>query len=277
MEVLVNSNTKIPKFVIEDQIDINNENSYYIKHLDYTETENIRDIETSISEVFFSNFLKTSYFLDFKDIKLSDSKLKKILFDYKDSLYSWLYKGDNSAIKNAFPKFSMEIIKNTLINNPNATEKAAEQYNLRYSLCKYLNGGIRMSANLNDIRSELRAKINDLAHDSKVIQTDEEYYYAIGQLAKYFMSLSKTGNKTYFSINRILNIHSSKNIMKELEKMFKKYNYAIKFNNKRFENLYSIILEYETNSKVNHEMLIAGYISENLIYEKRKEVKEEVK
>lgn len=267
MDILVNANTKVPVFEIEKQIEIEYESKFYTDLLDYTETDDIRDIERSVNEVFFSNFLKTSYFLDFRDIKLSDQKLKKIMYDNRDALFSYFYKGDSSALVKSFHKFSLDIIKNTLINNPVYCDRAIEQYNLRYSLNKYLNRGIRMAANLNDIKSDLRIKMNCSDEKSKIIRTDEEFYYAIGQLSKYFMTLSKSGNKNYSYINPILNTHSNSRIIKELEKMFKKYNYAI-YGNRRFDSLYSMILGYKPKNKVNHEMLIVGYLNENLIYEK---------
>lgn len=268
MDILVNANTKMPRFEIEKPIEIEYESKFYAELLDYTETEDIRDIERSVNEVFFGNFLKTSYFLDFKDIKLSDQKLKKILYDNRDALFSYFYKGNASALVKSFPKFTLDIIKNTLANNPIYNDRAIEQYNLRYSLSKYLNGGVKMSVNLNEIKSNLRAKINSSDNKCKVIKTDEEFYYAIGQLSKYFMTLSKSGRKNYSYINPILNASSNSRVIKELEKMFKRYNYTI-YGNGRFDSLYSMILGYKPENKVNHEMIIAGYLNDNLMYEKK--------
>ena len=36
----------------------------------------------------------------------------------------------------------------------------------------------------------------------------------------------------------------------------------------RFNMLFGMIMEYQSDQKINQNMLIAGYIGENLIYEK---------
>ena len=59
-------------------------------------------------------------------------------------------------------------------------------------------------------------------------------------------------------------------IKNRLKQFFKKYDYAIKDNYKRFDKLYTMIISAVPDGKVRSEDIIAGYISNNLIYESKK-------
>lgn len=50
--------------------------------------------------------------------------------------------------------------------------------------------------------------------------------------------------------------------------MYIKYNYDISSNGKRFNNMYAMISIYEAEGNVNSDMILAGYLCNNLIYEK---------
>lgn len=116
----------------------------------------------------------------------------------------------------------------------------------------------------NDLFQKLNKKIN--SETTQKIESDEEYFMAIGQLAKYFISLNKSSDKNHSLINPIINAKSTDKIESELQKLFKKYNYAINSNSKRFNNLYAIVLGYKTCSKVNEKYLMLGYLFNSVIY-----------
>ncbi|MGL6106106.1 MAG: CRISPR-associated protein Cse4, partial [Romboutsia sp.] len=221
----------------------------------------------NISSVFFNKFLHTNYFTEPKDIKLNKGRLKEILISNRESLFSWFYKGNINAAKINFNKYSLDIIKNTVLSGYLRT--AAEQYNLRYSVLKYFNGGSNMGDILKDTKVSLREKIN--SKETQSIQNDEEYYFAIGQIASYLVSLNKSGNKNHSILNPILNSKNETKLKEEIVKLFKKYNYSIKKDSKRFNNLYSMILAYKSEGKINEEVLLAGYLNSSLIYEKAEE------
>ncbi|HBN6238689.1 TPA: CRISPR-associated protein Cse4, partial [Clostridioides difficile] len=165
--------------------------------------------------------------------------------------------------------YSMGIIENSIKNNNYI--RAKEQYNLRIAIINYFHGGSNMADKIKVISESLFEKINSIK--TKCIQSDEEYYFAVGQLASYFISKNKSKNKNHSLINPILNAQNRKKIMLEIEKLFKKYNYDISYdNNRRFKNLYSMIVGYEVEEKkVNRDLLIGGYLYYSLIYTKSEE------
>ena len=57
----------------------------------------------------------------------------------------------------------------------------------------------------------------------------------------------------------------------KVRKIFKKYNYNYKVSDKRSNKLYTLVSNYEYDKKIDTTMVIAGYISDNLVYESDKE------
>ncbi|MEA4827751.1 MAG: type I-B CRISPR-associated protein Cas8b/Csh1, partial [Clostridium sp.] len=99
-------------------------------------------------------------------------------------------------------------------------------------------------------------------------ENDREYYFAVGQLASYFISLSKSKKKVHSLANPIINAKTDKRIKEQLERMFNKYNYDIDDRIKKFKNLYAMTVSYEPDGKIEKDLIIAGYLHSNLIYEK---------
>ena len=147
--------------------------------------------------------------------------------------------------------------------------RAIDQFNVRSALIGYFKGGEDMADKLKTLNDKLRVKIND--KNTGFIESDDEYFFAVGQVANYLLSLNKSSKKTHSMVNPILNCKSSEKLKVEIEKIFRKYNYAIDRNNKRFNNLSAMVLGYEAEGNINEDILVAGYLYSNLIYEKKEE------
>lgn len=230
----------------------------------YGEIHSLDKLKNLINELFFSKLLSTNYFTEAKDLKINDSVLKKNLLLTRTILFAWFYKGIGTNVWKVLNPSSLDLIKNS-INNGKIT-KASEQFNLRWSLKIYFEGGEGMTDILADIKNLLRKKINKDITDS--IESDSEYFFAVGQVVSYFISLSKTKNKVHSLANPIINSRTDKRIKEQLRQLYKKYNYSINTNSNRFRNLYAMILAYTPKEKINEDLIIAGYLHSNLIYEK---------
>ena len=119
-----------------------------------------------------------------------------------------------------------------------------------------------------DIRNSLSRK--NKADGYSQIDSESEYYYAGGQLVRYYISLSKSNDKNHSLANPFFYVANDGVLKKRLEQLFKKYNYAIKISANRYNKLYAMIIAYITEGKVNSEDIIAGYLSDNLIYDSKK-------
>ena len=215
-----------------------------------------------------------NFFSDEEQIKKIniDSILKKNIFLSRDAIFAWLYKGQSKGIESILHLVSISIIKSTITNG--YIGKAVKQFNLMKSLDVYF-GGNDMKEEKDryiNIRSNLRSKINQDG-DSQ-IESESEYYYAVGQLVRYYISLNKSKDKNHSLANPFIYVANEGVLKKRLEQLFKKYNYAIKINYNRYNKLYAMIIAYMTEGKVNSEDIIAGYLSDNLIYDSKKSEEE---
>ena len=233
----------------------------------YGEIKELSKIKGLINNIFFSKFLTNNYFSDSKDIKLNDFRIKENLIKSRNAFFNWFYKGDTTIIKQIFDKTSIELIKNAICNG--YIVKAKEQFNLRCGILYYFIGGEKMADILNGIASGLREKINN--KETNKIESDNEYYFAVGQISSYLLSLNRSSSKMHSLINPLLNCKTDEKLKLQLQMFFKKYNYRIKKESKRFNNFSAMVLGYQVEGKVNDNMLIAGYLYSNLIYESKKE------
>ena len=119
---------------------------------------------------------------------------------------------------------------------------------------------------MKDLRESIRTKIN--SQQQMKIENDLEYSFAVGQAIAYLQSKSKAKNKTQDFINQFITIKRDDSMKSKLKNLYLHYNYALSTGKTRFNMLFGMIMEYQSDQKINQNMLIAGYIGENLIYEK---------
>ena len=143
-------------------------------------------------------------------------------------------------------------------------KKAQKQLNLYFSLNKYLNNE---EINMVDVRGSLRKKIN--AEKQLSIENDEEYSFAVGQAISYLQDRSKAKNNMQDMINQFLFIKNDNVLKTRLRQLYQRYSYDLKKGRNRYSILIAMIMEYDKTKKIDHDKLIAGYLGENLVYEKR--------
>lgn len=219
-----------------------------------------------ISEVFFSNYLESNYMIDASDINITDEVLKKNILLAKDAIFDWVYKGNDRGLAKMIEKVSLSLIKGTLMNG--YEDRALWQLNLRWSFREYFltEGEENMAEIIRELRESMEKKI--LANETMPMENDKEYYYAVGQLVAYLISLSKAKDKKQSLLNPFLNAKTDEEIKRRILQIYKKYNYDIADNYKRVKNLLAMIEGYVPDGKVNQEILILGYASDNLVYKK---------
>lgn len=236
--------------------------------------ETYKDVEERINDVLFSKMLVNNYFSSAEDIRITDDVLKRMLLLSGRKLFGWLHLGNAADIKALLDKVSWELIKSSIANEHML--KAAKQLNLRLSLLHYLTkGGNDMADFSVKLREDLKAKIS--SEELIGLGSDSEYYFAVGQMARYFVYLSKASKKKQSLINPFLNARTDKKLKDLLGRYYKKYNYAIPTGSRRVSRLYGIVECYEPEiEKPMQEMIGAGFVIDNLLLEKKdKEEKED--
>lgn len=244
---------------------------YYINVFDReTEDEIYKDygtvgqMENLLNEVLFSKWLSTNYFTPVDELQIS-GEIARNLIASRDIIFAWLYKNETQNISGILSKVSINLIKDSVKNG--YISKAVKQFNLKCSLEEYFSRGAQMSTDYETIRKELRRKIQ--SKESEMIISDEEYFYAVGQLVNYFISLSKAKDKKHSLANPFFNIKNDAALKDKLFQYFMKYNYQVNFSGIWFNNLYAMICHYMKASKIDQNSMIAGYISNNILYQKK--------
>lgn len=234
---------------------------------EYSAHNNRESMQNILNNILFSKYLVNNYYTDAKDIPIKDSLIKRNLLLSREKIFDYIYKGNENGIYNLLDKVSKDLIKNSITNG--YIIKASHQYNLKGSLQNYFKGGKNMGDVVFDIKNNLRNKIN--LDDTKIFECDKEYYFAVGQFVNYLLSKSKSKNKPHSLANPFINAKSNSVIKEKLRNLYKRYNYDIDMYGKRVKNIYAMIVSYEPQGKVDQDMIIAGYLHSNLIYESNKE------
>ncbi|MDE6759353.1 MAG: CRISPR-associated protein [Lachnospiraceae bacterium] len=232
-----------------------------------------KEIEELINDIFFSKLLVKHYFSEEAEIKTGEEAVKRMLLLSRRKLFGWLHLGNAAGMKGLLDQISRELIKSSISNE--YMVKAAKQLNLRLSLMQYFTeGGEDMADFSVELRENLKAKL--CSEEYVGLESDKEYYFAVGQLARYFVYLNKTGKKKQSMINPFLNAGTDKKLKDLVGKYFKKYNYAIFVGAKRVSRLYGMIEGYEPQESVLQDMISAGFVIDNLLLEgKEKEEQED--
>lgn len=245
----------------------NKDNSY----LNYGIISTIKDMQGIINEVLFSNLLITNYHSD--DISIKDISYKNCISNSREKLYGWFYKGQSLNIWPLLKKICSTMITNNLERG--YFIKASNIFNLKYSLENYFNnGGNSMEAIMRGIRENLRAAI--VNNEELTLNNDKEFSYAVGQLTNYLINKDKNKNKPLSLLNPIINCKNEERLKYKLRNLFKRFNCEINGKiNVRFKKLYSLILEYKVEKAIDEDYIIAGYLSNNILYEKREQTNNE--
>ena len=261
-------NTLEPFFEFKDILNIDYAtNEKYAGSYKIIETRS--GIGALINQIFFSKYLQSNYFTEASDIKnIYDRKLLQMILLYRNTIFDWVYKGIDNNFSKSIDKFALILIKANVLSGFN--EKAICQFNLWWSLNKYL--GDKEKSNMGDIVTSLRTSLREQIIDNKTdvkFANDREYFYGVGQLMYYLISLSKAKDKTQSLLNPIINVKNTQILKDRILNLYKKYNYDIKNDGSRFNKLLTMILGYTPdNHKIQEDMIILGFVDNSIIYAK---------
>lgn len=218
---------------------------------------------------FFDRKLKSNFYSETDNIQINDPLIKRLVMEYRDILSAWFYRDKTIGLEYAIDKLTFEIILNSLINDN--IMKAQIQFNLRWSLLNYLNEERNIGETMIKLRHKLRQHINLPMNEEWELDDAQEYSYAVGQLARYFLFLNKSNNKSHAYIKRFKNARTIEALKKRIDIEYDKYCYLIPPDG-RATKLISHIMGY-TPEKIYTECIIEGFTAPLLIFEKKKEEK----
>lgn len=260
-DIITGFSKDIDDMYIDNILDIKYPDNY--KNMYYGYINDIDQIRTLVDIIYFNGNLSRNFFTKASDIRIYDSKIKLNLLKYRQAFFNWFYKGNDEIIRKVFHNLSIDLIRNSISKGKIILAK--EQFNLMLRILEYFEGGSDMADVLSDLANNIRNKIN--SDTTQIIDNDDEYYFLVGQLVSYLISRNKSNRKTHSLINPILNCKNDERLKGEVRKLFKKYNYDIDKGNKRFNNMSAMVLGYIPEGNIKEDILLCGYLHNNLIYE----------
>lgn len=265
---IVNRRNKIKPMKIKNYLNLKN-----------IEEQNIDDIsilEGKIDEYYYHNKLRRSYYND--DIKatagvFSDKQID-ILITTKQAMLNYFRKGIDIGFRTCIDKMTKEMILEKLINKEYINiQDIAYSQNFRLNLLNYyeVGGKINMGDRIQNLYNTIKEKVekNELA----TCQTDEEFYFAAGQVIYYLVSQSEAQNKTQALVTPFLELSTAVKLKQAIITMFKRYAYKMRIADSKTKNLIGMVTGYETKSKASdyQDLIISGVCSKNVIFAGKKE------
>lgn len=246
---------------------------------------NIFHFETSIVHRIFNNALivktkkETILFKYFDDIDpnyTTPANYQNIL-KYRKNFYDYIYKSKEDALTG---KILYDIIMANVISDIKQQGDKSfgikEKLNVLFSLNGYFDrqnnnfnfiGDKNMASLIPEFQNNLRKLFQETEYH---ITNDGEFAFAAGQLIYYVLTKSQTSNKTHSLLEPFISKNDPQLFKLTIARGIERYKHAFEFGRPRFEKLSSEVLGYDCKTKIKEllPILLAGYFSQSLIYEK---------
>ncbi len=231
-------------------------------------------LEDVVNGYLFCGRLKNSYYQEPK-VKSGEftGKMLNVLIQSRKAFHDYFKKGIETSIRSILDHSTLELIKAQVgLSEGMRFTKAARALNLRLSLLKHFNlGGGNMGDKIKNIFNELTLKLS--SDGLMVCENEDEFYFLAGQLAYYLLSQSKSSFKTHGMAEPFLRVKNLEQLKRQLGFVYDQYKHAIPLNSLRFNNAMAAVkgFEVDSQSKVNDDLFLAGFMAKNIFYTKKKE------
>lgn len=279
-ETLPNYNTSIRRFECKDYLNV-------FEQLDeiVISTQNIYEMESFVSKIWFSNYLTASYYT-FKE-SVSDSKIsewkKRILKKYSEIFKELFLKQNSKIFITRLDEIALEVVVESLKEEVpefkrNHFINARKSLNLWIALDRYFKNG-EESFEMKNNNIIINAK--EIVKNGNEIENDETFYYLAGQVTYYIVNNTKADKPTQDLLDPVIKANNIEALKSGIQSLYKKYNHELRLregenSNKKFNTTLSKIMLYEPSLPIkdNQKFVLAGALGNNLFLEKNEDKKE---
>lgn len=226
--------------------------------------DSIYALEEDLDKYVFLGQLKRNYFTDGKSIKPSQFITKiqvELLLQSRQLLFDYFRKGIKENLSIFCDKYCLKLVLEALKKG-----KGVDAFNVYYSLKKHCKGEKSVNS-IQTYKEELRTVLEST--EDQYLKSHEAYSFAAGQLAYYLLSRSGASKKNHDIIEPFLNRRQVGQLNEELTYWFKRYAHDIGMNFRKFNRLYAAVLAYDKTANKHDDIFLAGYLSTNMLYEKK--------
>ncbi|MBU5668430.1 hypothetical protein KQI68_01110 [Peptoniphilus sp. MSJ-1] len=224
------------------------------------------EVLKNINWVYFYNYyLKNRDNLE--DLNIRDRDLKNILIKYGDNLSRYFLYEDDVNINSLMENLILDSIKYSL--SKEYFNKAVGQFNYYLSIKEFLNK--ESEGEFVNFQDNMREKIR--SEEKYNFESDEECLFGIGQVLRYILDQNNMKDKNLSFVKNYLGRNNPKILMRNFEKIVERYAHIIKaYRASNLNQLITNIILYEfQKNKIDDKYIIAGFLDECYIYNKKKE------
>lgn len=262
------------KFVVSEIFELSDNWRNTVSKIYGTKTK-VYEIEEVVDEGLFSKWLVNNYTTNPSDFpKTMPNIVKEQLMLSRKQFWNWFKNCNSGHVLTVLNSVCINFIKYAIENN--YYEKGKHQFNIWIAVNDYLNKNRRMEETMSKIRESLKNKVLDNKEEWEFLD-DEEYFYGVGQIARYMLDLSKKSkqDKKLDMLRPLYTVDSNELVKERLLNIAKKYDYAISSTYPRMDEFLAKILQYKTNNKANHILIMAGFLDKNLFWTKQQDKNED--
>jgi hypothetical protein len=261
------------------------------KSVFYSNITNVFNIEEVVNKHFF--YKKLSYFGNIKKTETTPNFLINNFHKYNKLLYDAFYKSRLHLITaNIFKDICMPVIRHEISHDElNNKGYSKHEYKIKEKLLIYIHlnklfdknninfGGIDMPSELpryyDNLLSLLRGEVD-------YYQSDEDFAFGTGQLIRYLLEQSESGNKNHSMFEPFLQKLGNFNVfITQINRSLKTYSHKIKMNYDTFDTMMSNSTSYKLDAdkslKELETILVSGYFANSAIWQIIEERKKEQK
>lgn len=237
-----------------------------IKDIEFT-IKDIYELEKRTSQIWFSNSLYESYY-SFKDIVSKRTMVanwkKELLKEKANIFFEFFHKSNSNLLKQNLDNIALAICTHALKDGMknDSIYHCMECMNLWIAFDEYFGGEFKM------IKNRIYEKSKEVIVNNGEIDTDEMYFFFVGQVAKYLLDKSKASNKTQSMIDSLMRAGNQEKLVNTILLLRDKYSHELRLSNQRFDNVLKQILTDVTEKDVvkNRKYILAGFLEDNLFY-----------
>lgn len=235
-------------------------------------TKNIDELEKRVSKIWFSNSLRESYY-SFKDIvskrTMIPSWKKEVLKENATIFFEFFHKANRKPLKQNLDQLALNICYHSLLDELKENKiyfNTIKAMNLWIAFDEYLGGNFKM------VKNDIYLKSKEVVLNNGTIDSDEMYFFFVGQVAKYLLDKSKASEKSQSMLDPIMKASKQEKLISILLRMRDKYSHELRFSNIKFDNILKQLLldNVEKDVVKNRKYILAGFLEENLFYLKSK-------
>lgn len=256
---------EIPPLEIKQRLAIDRNEKFSAQNYPFTVLDTTNELKCYIDRYIYGKAMLKQLFRKPKDLRYSDPVFKNELIAAMASFVNAFFIGEIRSFWDYYKHHGMKLVYNNIKNDQYFY--AQLHFTILLAMEEYFEE--KQEDDFMELANELFGMVTE--EDVIEIQNDKQYYFIAGQLIDYLNQYYNKNTYAAIHIENALRIKEPVKLRESLTKTFRERMAQLR-QNVRFDKLMAAFLLHEPESKkVDERFLIAGYLSANVMYQKRKE------